>query len=62
MGRWTWAICEACWYARHPTWMPVRLKERAQEPENCGWCGRPSDSGIYVRADAKDVPFGSGRP
>ena len=55
---WTHPICSACWHKTHGNREPVRVKEPT--PEHCGWCGGFTLSGIYVRADPRDVPHAKG--
>ena len=47
-------MCDECWYALFDN-TPIRLRE--PEKEICAWCGRETDSGIYVRAAPEDVSF-----
>lgn len=54
--------CERCWIERHTTYhaktqeMQVRQPVRMKEPEleTCGFCGQPTISGIFVRAEVHD--------
>ena len=52
---WNQPICNACWTRRHPERMPVRVRERTVE--TCAYCGRETDSGIYVRDNPDRVPY-----
>ena len=52
---WNQPICDHCWTAREPNRVPVRVVYRQQH--SCAFCGRTTQSGIYVRADPHSVPF-----
>lgn len=68
----TWhnaVCCERCWIDREGTWKeihpgilalisvprPTRLTEAPIE--ECCFCGGPTISGIYVRANPKEMPW-----
>lgn len=62
MSRWTQAICVEDWNKQHPE----RVVPRPGHPfdgvedgdlETCAFCGEPTRSGFYVRADPATVPF-----
>lgn len=55
MSGWTHAMCDECWWEQHGFEEPCVLIKR--HAELCGWCGKLTRSGIYVRADPKDVPL-----
>jgi hypothetical protein len=68
---WTDApMCERCWIDREGEWKPIddvadqlvaiRMPHRLVEPtlERCGFCGAPTISGIYQRADLPDQAGG----
>jgi hypothetical protein len=57
---WTQPCCERCWVpfvigVRQELLEPTRLIE--PEQETCAFCGDDTSSGIYVRADPKQVPY-----
>jgi len=54
MSNWTHAICDDCWDKQHPDRPSPRAGEG--ETECCCWCGAATWSGIYLRADPKDMP------
>jgi hypothetical protein len=51
VSNWTHAICEDCWDTKHPGRPAVRLHrdlvDKTAPP--CCYCGRPQQSGIFVR-------------
>jgi hypothetical protein len=56
MSNWTHAICDDCWDERYP--------DRNKSPrrgmgdlEMCCWCGKDTNSGIYIREDPNVVNF-----
>lgn len=51
---WTHAICASCWAALHPDREPIRVTDAPLD--TCCYCGNPSTSGIYVRADPTTTP------
>jgi hypothetical protein len=53
MSEWTHAQCLQCWSSRNPGRQAARLLET--ETEICCFCGRPTDDGIYVRADPRGL-------
>jgi len=48
-SRWTHPICGDCYSLAEPGRFPTRVAEA--EPEDCCFCGDPTESGIYYRAD-----------
>lgn len=57
---WNQVICGPCWTVRNPDRVPVRLRHaepQSETGERCSFCGLPTNSGIYVRADPATVPF-----
>lgn len=48
---WTQPKCEECWHLEKPDRIPVRITTYPEE--RCAWCGQPTTSGIYVRADPR---------
>ena len=52
---WSQPICDSCWTERKPGRVPVRL--RAANCETCAYCGHPTRSGIYVRANPTHLPY-----
>lgn len=52
---WNQPICEQDWLLRYPHRVPVRIKDA--EEETCAYCGKVTDSGIYVREDPNEVRF-----
>lgn len=56
MSRWNHAICDECWTKLEPDRTPVTAAD-VHSAEICGWCGRPTTSGIYVREHPDKVPF-----
>lgn len=44
---WTHCMCDECWRQNRPGEQPMRLAKH--EFETCCYCGRMTDSGIYVR-------------
>lgn len=54
MGRWTHAMCEACWEEGNPGREPWRAVEGPRE--KCCFCGEETRSGIYVRGDPSELP------
>lgn len=48
-SKWSHAICYACWDKVEPDRKPVQLLN--PQEEKCCRCGRPTESGIYYRAD-----------
>lgn len=50
MSRWNHLMCAACWNAddRH---VNKAVEGANSEAENCCYCGKPTTSGIWVRAD-----------
>lgn len=52
---WTNPICDACWDRHYSERVPHRIIAAVREM--CAWCGMPNSSGIYVRADPKDLPY-----
>lgn len=57
---WNQPICEACWEKRSPGRVPVRVP--AADVETCGYCGRETRSGVYVRDNPGEVPFPRAEP
>lgn len=51
---WDQPMCDRCWIERDPSRTPVRL--RVPDYEQCAWCGQGTRSGIYVRADPRELP------
>jgi len=51
VSKWNHAICQNCWNARHPVGIPYRIREEFldETAEPCCFCGKPQQSGIYVR-------------
>lgn len=58
MSRWNHAICMNCWNAKNPDREPVRLPEEFldETAEPCCYCGKPQQTGIFVRADPLVMP------
>lgn len=56
MSRWTHAICQECWDARHLGTDPVRANETTEEV--CCFCGLASGGGIYIREDPANTICG----
>lgn len=56
MSQWTHPICDDCWMEQNPYREPMRLK-LVDEVEACCWCGKVTESGIYLRADPTTVPL-----
>ena len=58
MSNWTHNICDDCWDKLNPD----RLSSRVNEgyTEHCCWCGKFTNSGIYLRHDPLDVPMCGG--
>lgn len=54
MAQWTHPICTICWSDRNPGRDPVRVKDAVIEV--CCYCGLPTASGIYIRADPATLP------
>jgi hypothetical protein len=52
---WNAPICWQDWELRHPDRDPVRA--RYAHAVTCAYCGEQTDSGIFVRADPRSVPF-----
>ena len=57
MSKWTHAVCRQCWSERNPGREPVRVSEAYldEKAEPCCFCGRPQQSGIFVRAAPDQV-------
>lgn len=51
---WTQAICDDCWDNQNPERPSPRAG--AGEAEQCFFCDKPTESGIYVRADPESKP------
>jgi hypothetical protein len=49
MSPFTHALCEACYEWLEPGREPVMITP--PEQETCCWCGKPTTSGIYYRAE-----------
>ena len=52
--------CGPCFSARNPDRVPVTVLHAepvSESSDRCSWCGLPTNSGIYVRADPRTVPF-----
>lgn len=56
---WTQSICVDCSDERNPERKAVALVDTHRNEETCCYCGEPTTSGIYVRADPSTVPFPS---
>lgn len=58
MSRWNHAICISCWNKLNPDREPIRIKEEFldETAEPCCYCGRPQQSGIFVREDPTTLP------
>jgi hypothetical protein len=54
---WNQAICRHCWRQREGERMPVRVPTSRRRIERCSFCGRHTDSGIYLRASAATLPY-----
>lgn len=54
---WNQAVCTSCWYLHNPARTPVTLKDPGTE--KCVFCGRETNSGIFIRIDPKIAPFPS---
>jgi len=56
---WNQIACVACWNANNPGREPFRAIGVAaiDGSDHCSWCGNPTNSGIFVRADPRIVPF-----
>jgi len=52
---WTQPICTTCWNLQNPGRTAITMNNA--DEETCAWCGTPSHSGIYVRADPATVEF-----
>ena len=52
---WTHPICDKCWEERNPDRMPYRFKE--PKKYKCCYCGKETDSGIFIRENAKNVKY-----
>jgi hypothetical protein len=59
MSKWTHAVCYSCWLKRY-THKPYRLI--APEPEPCCFCGKTTQSGIYIRENPVATPCGGSHP
>ena len=46
---WTHPMCEECWDERNSDRSPYAVLDA--DLEMCCWCGRETQSGIYVRED-----------
>ena len=46
-------ICQSCWDAKNPDRVAVRVM--TQPVETCSFCGRFTNSGIYVRSKRADL-------
>lgn len=57
MSRWTQAICDDCWDEQHPD-KPSPRRDGGKT-ETCAYCGKDTNSGIYVRDDPAQVPYPS---
>jgi hypothetical protein len=53
MSAWNHAICADCWDARNPDHLAGR--EVGGEIEHCCYCGRHTESGLYVRDDPATI-------
>lgn len=52
---WTQPCCVDCWNERNPDRQAVVLRQA--ETEQCVYCGRWAQSGIYVRIDPADASY-----
>lgn len=55
MSDWTQPICAACWIERGPNRDPVSVTDGSLDPEVCCYCGKLTNSGIYIRVDPDTV-------
>jgi hypothetical protein len=53
---WNQVACHDCWDRNNPGREAVRMRG-AFPMLKCSWCGKPTNSGIYVRTDPRTVPF-----
>jgi hypothetical protein len=52
MSRWTHAVCDDCFFERHPSPVnQIRIVEQHRIDEDCCYCGKPTRSGLYDRND-----------
>jgi len=54
MSQWNHAMCDPCWEKKQGPRKPVRLTLE-MKPLLCCFCGEPTQSGIFVRANPKTV-------
>jgi hypothetical protein len=56
MSRWNHPMCGNCWNEMRPGEIPYRVREefRDEKPIRCCFCGKPHQSGIFVRHDPRD--------
>lgn len=57
MSKWNHLMCEACWNTRNPHRTPIKVREeyRDESATPCCFCGKPTQSGIYVRHDPQEL-------
>lgn len=57
MSKWNHAICQECWNSLNRG-EPCRVREEFldETAEPCCFCGKPQQSGIYVRKNPNEVP------
>lgn len=51
---WTHSICDECWKENNPSRIPVRALT-GMKKEQCCYCGKLHNSGIYTREDETEV-------
>lgn len=57
MSAWNHLICDSCFPIFRPGQTPHKVREefRDEKADPCCFCGRPCQTGIYVREDPIDV-------
>ena len=53
--KWNHMICDDCWIKERGDRTPVRLLPPYRTLEMCCFCGKMTESGIYVRRDRKGL-------